>query len=376
MKKIALPIFAARVLSVLCLSSLTMDAEAQEADTTARPPQEKKDRILFKEPLRYGGWPANHGIWAWENEIVVGFTAGWYKSDAVGHAIDFAKPLGKWQARSLDGGETWELETPFPESRKGAVPESQPLSEALDFTSPDFALMFQHASIHVGPSWFYASKDRCRTWSGPHAFAVEGVEGIAARTDYLVLGQRECLMFGSAAKEDGKEGRVFCARTGDGGLTWRLVSLIGDEPEGYAIMPSSLRLEGDTILTTIRRRDPDKPAFIEAWRSEDLGASWKLLGIPAPGIGSGNPPSLVTLADGRLCLTYGYRARPNGIRARISEDEGLTWGPEIVLRDDAPSGDIGYPRSVVRPDGSVVTAYYFNGPEHEDRAIEATIWRP
>jgi len=47
-----------------------------------------------------------------------------------------------------------------------------------------------------------------------------------------------------------------------------------------------------------------------------------------------------------------------------------------VLRDDALNGDLGYPRSVQRPDGKMLTVYYFNGPKDEDRAIEATIWEP
>ena len=28
---------------------------------------------------RFGGWPANHGIWCWGNEIVVGFSAAWQR---------------------------------------------------------------------------------------------------------------------------------------------------------------------------------------------------------------------------------------------------------------------------------------------------------
>src|SRR5258708_2812385 len=34
---------------------------------------------VYSEPGRFGGWPANHGIWAWGNEILVGFSAGYYK---------------------------------------------------------------------------------------------------------------------------------------------------------------------------------------------------------------------------------------------------------------------------------------------------------
>lgn len=40
------------------------------------PPRDVEHVIVFREPGRYAGWPANHGIWAWGNEIVVGFSAG------------------------------------------------------------------------------------------------------------------------------------------------------------------------------------------------------------------------------------------------------------------------------------------------------------
>jgi hypothetical protein len=182
-------------------------------------------------------------------------------------------------------------------------------------------------------------------------------------------------MFGSAAKADNREGRTFCARTDDGGVHWKLLALIGPEPQGYAIMPSTLRLSGASLLTTIRHADPGRPAVIDAYRSDDGGHGWRFLGPATPNIG-GNPPSLVRLHDGRLCLTYGYRLKPSGARAQISSDEGCTWGPQIVLRDDGLTGDLGYPRSTVRPDGRVVTIYYFNGPRDEDRTIQATIWKP
>ena len=83
------------------------------------------------------------------------------------------------------------------------------------------------------------------------------------------------------------------------------------------------------------------------------------------------------LQDGRLCLTYGFRAYPYSIRARLSADNGRTWGPQIVLREDGTDRDIGYVRNVQRSDGKMVTTYYINdertGPE---RYIGATIWDP
>ena len=68
---------------------------------------------IYREPGRYAGWPANYGIWAWDNEIVVGFTVGYHKSDAGFHRRDSDKPFTGMQGRSLDGGETWHVsETP------------------------------------------------------------------------------------------------------------------------------------------------------------------------------------------------------------------------------------------------------------------------
>jgi hypothetical protein len=94
-------------------------------------------------------------------------------------------------------------------------------------------------------------------------------------------------------------------------------------------------------------------------------------------LGEGNPPMLNRLQDGRLCLTYGFRAYPYSIRARLSADQGATWGPEILLRTDGTDRDIGYVRTVQRPDGRLVTTYYISteamGPE---RYIGATLWHP
>ena len=332
--------------------------------------------IVFKEPGRYGGWPANQGLWQWGDELVVGFTATYYKETTTDHRIDRTKPSHRVQARSLDGGKTWAVEADQPFSDRKDEPDAVPLPKALDFTAPDFAMMFRFKSLHVGPSRFYTSEDRCKTWRGPFQFEVEGVEGISTRTDLIPLGPRDCLMFGSCAKKsDHKEGRVFCARTIDGGLTWKLLSYIGPEPPkgSFAIMPSTVRTPAGTLLTSIRMGRPD--ANIQLWRSDDDGLSWSKVSEVTGNIG-GNPPASVRLPDGRLCVTYGYRQKPFGIRARISADEGKSWTSEIILRDDGFDGDLGYPRTVVRPDGRILTIYYFNGPKPADRGIEGTFWTP
>lgn len=350
------------------------ESKTQQPVIPTLQPATKENIIVYREPGRYGGWPANQGLWQWGNELVVGFTATYYKQTTTDHRIDRTKPSYRIQARSLDGGKTWKLEedVPFSERKEEAAPV--PLPAPLDFTAPDFALMFRFKGLHVGPSWFYTSHDRCKSWRGPFSFAVEGVDKISTRTDLIVLGPRDCLMFGSCGKEsDSKEGRVFCARTTDGGLTWKLVSFIGAEPPAgsFAIMPSTVRTPAGALLTTIRMGKPD--ANIQLWRSDDLGQTWAKVSDVTGNIG-GNPPATILLPDGRLCVTYGHRRKPTGIRARISADEGRTWLPEVILREDGFDGDLGYPRTVVRPDGKVLTIYYFNGPREDDRSIEGTFW--
>lgn len=343
---------------------------------------EPKHVIVYQHPGRFGGWPANHGAWAWGNELVVGFEAGHFRKTDRGHAIDYTKAAEHVLARSLDGGATWTIEKPAslkapPNTKQANVPTEdggqpvRPSPGGIRFTDPNFAMTWRMADIHVGPSRFYFSYDRGKNWQGPFAVPDFGTKGIAARTDYIVNGPSDCTVFLTAAKTNGKEGRVFCARTKDGGKNWKFLSYLGEEPPDgdYAIMPSSLRVGPSSILTTLRRR-----LWIEAWRTDDDGAHWKPLGKAVESTGGGNPPSLVRLKDGRLALTFGYRTAPFSIRAKISSDNGATWGEDIILRQDGGGFDLGYTRTLVRADGKLVTVYYYNQNKDSERFIGATIW--
>jgi hypothetical protein len=348
-----------------------------------RAPQSVQHVDVYRVAGRYGGWPANHGIWAWGNEILVGFEAGYFKDSTSGHSIDYTRPAEHLLARSLDGGVTWTLERPAdlkppPGAEQAGVPGEaggRPVTESpgdIPFTHPDFVFTARMADIHVGPSRFYYSIDRGRSWKGPFALPALGTPGIAARTDYLVDGPRTMTIFLTAAKANRREGRVLAARTTDGGKTWTPLGFVHDEPAGndYGIMPSSVRLSPSSVLTTVRFR-----RWIEAYRSDDNGATWRTVARAVPDTGRGNPPSLVKLKDGRLVVTYGYRAEPYGIRARISKDEGKTWDDEVVLRSDGGTWDLGYTRTVQRPDGKLVTVYYYNVGNTE-RFIGGTVWEP
>jgi hypothetical protein len=85
---------------------------------------------------------------------------------------------------------------------------------------------------------------------------------------------------------------------------------------------------------------------------------------------------LLRLPDGRLCLIYGRRGRPFGIYARFRSDQGKTWSKPIALRDDGGGRDIGYVRSIVRPDGNVAAVYYYHDSQNSERYLAATTWNP
>jgi BNR repeat-like domain len=370
-----------RKIAVILAGLLSSVAQAWSAPPAA---SVLKNVIVYRESGRYGGWPANHGIWMWGDEILVGFEAGYFKYNDHTHSIDWDRPAEHLLARSTDGGDTWRIEHPLslraPDGLKQAkVPTEPGGKQAIDcpgginFSDPNFAFTARMGDVNTGPSRFYYSYDRGKTWEGPFRVPDFGQKGIAARSDYLVNGPHDLTMFLTAAKSNGKEGRIICVRTRDGGKTWKMVSFVDPEPpeSDMAIMPSSVRLSPNVILTAIRHT-----SWIELYRSDDDGLTWKFVCKPVAYTGEhhGNPPFLLKLKDGRLALTYGFRSPPFGIRARLSSDEGKTWSDEIPLKNGAGTWDLGYTRTVQRPDGKLVTIYYFNDSKDTERYIGATIW--
>jgi hypothetical protein len=325
---------------------------------------------VFQQPGVYGGWPANYGAWAWGNEILVGFGVAPFKLNTPDHhQYDLTKSREPRQARSLDSGETWTIENP-----SFGEPDATDLTEPMNFDDPNFALTLRAADSKTSHFWY--STDRGKSWRGPFRFPMLNRQAVMARTDYVVNGPRDAFIFLTVAKTNGREGRVICARTRDGGLTWQLVSEIGDETNGFRIMPSAVRISPTTLLLATRSAEGPTSSSIELFRSDDNALTWRYLGKPAPsaGVFSGNAPSMIRLRDGRVVLTYGFRSPPYGVRARVSPDEGRTWSDEIRLREDSAAWDNGYPRTMQRPDGKILTIYYFAEQPHRERTIAATIW--
>ena len=330
-------------------------------------------RGVFSEPGRFGGWPANHGIWGWGNEIVVGFQSCYFKViDDGSHAIDKSKPKKNLQARSLDGGRSWKIEDGPSEQTSGCNPIDSCELSLIDFSAVEVAISFETNKAEKGTMYQYVSTDRCKTWRGPYLVRLFEDRAVEPRIDYIIKGKQSVYAFLTANKDNGEEGNIFCAKYENG--IWRKISWLDREQEGFLIMPSTIQMGADGFLTTARWQRDGKWG-ISSYRSHDAGCSWTIGTQVIEGTGLSNPPSLLRLKDGRLCVTYAQRTAPYGIYARLSENEGHTWGEERVLRDDGGHWDLGYTRSYQLPNEDIVTIYYFCCDKKSERTIEATIWR-
>src|SRR5258708_19512225 len=80
--------------------------------SASEPARPIKNVVVYQEAGRFGGWPANHGVWSWGNEILVGFEPGYFKDKAQGHAIDHARPAQHVLTPSLPAGTPPAIVTP------------------------------------------------------------------------------------------------------------------------------------------------------------------------------------------------------------------------------------------------------------------------
>jgi hypothetical protein len=337
----------------------------------------KQDVIVQAQAGRFFGWPANEGLWSWGNEVLVAFNAGAYQSRSDTHSV--TGTLQTLLARSLDGGKTWQLDAKrhfaildkmHDPLQRFTATDFTSLTKPLDFTAPGFALKLRG-------QMFYYSQDKGHSWQGPVRLPDFGIAKVSARTDTIINGPQACMAFLSCETEK-SVGRCFCIETLDGGLTWQFIAWLAPELPGpgktiFTTMPSTLKLGSGHYITAIRQR-VDRKKWTDIYESTDNGRTWNFISKPEQG--GTNPASMVHLPDGRICLTYGFRGKPFGIHAKLSGDGGKTWGPPIILRDDAVTWDLGYPRSAVLPDGRVLTCYYFNTWAHPEQHIAATIWNP
>jgi hypothetical protein len=349
--------------------------------------------VVAIEKGKFHGWPANNGIWIWGNEILVGFTQTDYE-ETESHNIKNDSPLLSKLARSLDGGRTWKVFDP--DDYVGDNGKKRYLTEPLNFKKEGFALRISGNTYHGNKDsegQIFYTYDNGNTWSGPYYLGDiakhQRFNGyiLTPRTDYVVLNEKECLIFISSRVEGtGMSDKISVIRTTDGGLTFHLLApyVVPESDPHRAAMPNTIRISDKELLISIRRRviADNKQNWLDLYYSNDLGKSWEFRNrIGETGAFNGNPPSLTKLNDGKLCAVYGHR-NSNRIVGRYSSDNGKSWTPEFVIRDDfytrerEDMKDLGYCRVVQNSDGEIVAVYYWATKENPEQHIAASIWKP
>jgi hypothetical protein len=221
-------------------------------------------------------------------------------------------------------------------------------------------------------AWVCRSADGGRTWSQIKNFAAPE----PGWTEFIPFGNLfvgedgglhvscYCGEFTDPSKSyKTKRYRSWHLRSDDDGKSWRPIGVIGSTHNETTLFP----LGGGKWLAAARE------TAMDIFRSDDDGVTWS-----APQrVTERNEINghLTRLNDGRLLLSYGSRVKGQlGVLAKLSEDDGITWSAPLRLANTLDS-DCGYPSSVSRADGRIVTAYYAKRVENHDRYhMGVAIW--
>jgi len=355
--------------------------------------------LVFGRKGIFAGWPFNSGFHQYGNgnEITVAYSTTrctLKKLPDGGFSYQQSPSDYSGVSRSFDGGRQWKEDPPYA-FHKTRTARCVPPDEGRGFnswvttprevrTQPIDPFNPSH-SLYCGADYIYTTRDRGRTWSGPSFLPRDGQQpGFCNRPVYFVRPDGVLLTFPTVPRRKGDEGRIMTYASYDGGVTWAFLSILAQNDDYMCIMPTVVGTPAGRLLAAVRV-DQVGGSWTELHDSADGGQTWQRIGRLND---HGMPTQLITLKDQRIAAIYGYRLPPFGIRARVSEDhEGRAWGPELILRDDAASSDLGYPRGGVTADGAVVVCYYFHEkkyPKPQDcdqyhwgtRSIWATRFRP
>lgn len=311
-------------------------------------------------PGEYAGWPANHGAWAWGDELLAGYASGRYDPAHAGmHRTSGG--LVRRLARSRDGGATWAVEWPDAdlegEDPAGPPPASVgPRTHALRVCGH-----YDHGGEAAPPGGaLYASADRGATWGGPWELA--GMERefdrshrCTARTcvhgDLVFLARARFTAFGTD--------EALCCRMEGGRL--RLLSVLS--PDGVRCLPySAARAHGHLWLGVRQRAFRTDANWVSVYASTDGGESWCHPPGGAVGTGehNGSPPALAALG-GQLYMAVAHRG-DGALRLHRWSVRTRCWAECGDLRRGC-SVDSGYPVLLPTSRGLACVHYWSEGAE-------------
>ena len=343
---------------------------------------------VFRAPNEFCGWPFYCGLWLTaDGSIVTGFKRILCDYGAYGDVDHnrLTKNQGAlWIIRSTDGGRNWDPDSLLPifdmaitdtSALPGGGPADWTAQPTLDLSSRDTLIMsggMPRLFAPDGEAWMRISADGGRTWRQPTLlprFDLPGLSGFGSSL-YSTRSDGLHLLGMNTVSPHSRSPRPLIYASMDGN-NWFFLSFVtpeaspspfykGGSPFAPAphFYPRIIVLRDRRVLCSMRyQRDPRSAIWTDVHESLDGGRTWRFLSRVNDW---GSPGDIVELSDGRIACVYGYRIAPMGIRYRLSEDGGRSWGSELILRNDGGSWDLGYPRVIEVSPGELLTTYYMN----------------
>jgi len=262
--------------------------------------------------------------------------------------------------RSSDEGKTW----------------SEPRMLGMPGRPAQFSCLSDGTLVMALGDQMVRSPDEGRTWMpcqvawDSFAAPKQNARGYGETNGVLEMPEGTLLCSCFAHRSPQQTVRDWCSyvtRSADWGKSWGDANFVVNTDEvSYILLPSG-KLLGFARVDTMYARDiwgiagqtgegGDTLTIVE---SEDEGCTWtKPRRI---GLGMAQIPGFpLLLPDGRLLLIYGNRQFPFGSQVIASRDDGRTWDLDHPLILSCFSWDNygGHPRSILMPDGSIITGYY------------------
>lgn len=367
-----------------------------------RRPKRVDHAIVYRRETEFCSWPFTSGFWeTGDGDLIANFmsrTVSYASADAIRHDVLGQNSTGPKMVtvRSRDRGKTWDGANPRLNMMAGPGGGGGARALAEMPTAFDAPVDYLDKNILVanGSGGGFAtatarptlnlSRDGGETWGPTVQVPLDGMASMTGVQSTLVRPDGRCLLFMFSVEKDNSNRRPLVYGSYNDGREFHFMSYIVPkrDPWGHAdgdytdpsvafighrwFYPRGYMLPNGRILCTVRcQRDPTGVMWSEVYYSDDGGETWDFLSRIND---FGAPCNLVIMPDGRIVCIYGYRLMPAGIRATVSEDSGKTWGPEIIVRNDGGSWDLGYPNSWYAGDGMVGTLYYFNSKDDKVQA--------
>lgn len=347
--------------------------------------------VVYRREDEMTGWPHTMGYWNFgDGELlqqVTSITTRYGSAEDISHDNLGREGLGTKSValRSKDWGRTWDGENPTIDMMSRvdstmAAAKTMGDLQPIDFLDPDTIISNSGAEFGMpqGRTDVRVSRDRGQSWSPAIPVPKDALHSISGMNSVLVRPDGTALIWLIEVDKEGWNRRPCVFALPPRGTDFHFLTFITPKRDPYGtadgnyqstfrfgghrwFYPRGYLLPSGRMLCVLRcQRDPRGIMWTEVFSSDDAGRTWKFLSRVND---FGSPGSLVQLPDGRLVMVYGYRLMPAGIRAKVSEDEGRTWGPELIVRDDGGSWDLGYPNAWVTDDGKVGVIYYFNSKD-------------